>query len=416
MTKKFFPIKTETSCQWKWAWSTIFLNTGITRSCHRTGESQITPENFFDFHNTPLKLADRQSMLQGEWPEKSCDYCREIEQAGGSSDRIRVTQIPDLAPQELFDNPTLTRVDPTLVEVYFNNTCNMGCLYCGSYLSSTIEQENRKHGAFEKYGVKIAEPPQGHFKDLVPYFWQWMQMGFSKIKRLHVLGGEPLYQKEFEKLLEYIETYPNPDCELNLVTNLMVTPDRLAWFVERFKSLLVSRSLKRIDITCSIDCWGPEQEYVRWGIKMDQWEKNFQYLLEQKWLTLNINQTIMPLTVKTMPDLISRLKQWRKKHPVGHFFSRIYPCPDYLKLDIFGGEFFRDDVERIMEAMPRDTEQDLQALPYMQGIFNHISDTEFDPVRVRDFLIYLDEKDRRRGCDWRTTFPWLKEVEQHVVL
>jgi pyruvate-formate lyase-activating enzyme len=416
MSKKYFPIKTQTSCQWKWAWSTIFLNTGITRSCHRTGESVLDADNFFDFHNTPVKLSDRSVMLEGKWPENSCSYCREIEQADGSSDRVRVSAIPDLTPHELYDDPTLTRVNPTILEVYFNNTCNLGCLYCNTFLSSSIEAENKKHGEFSKHGVTLLKPSPGHFKDLVPYFWQWMEKGFSTIKRLHILGGEPLYQKEFEKLLDYIELYPNPECELNVVTNLMVSEDRVKYFVERFKKLLVERKLKRIDITCSIDCWGPEQEYVRWGIKLDPWEKNFQYLLEQKWLTLHINQTIMPLTVKTMPDLISRLKQWRKKHPVGHFFSRIYPCPDYLKLDIFGGEFFQSDVERIMAEMPRETEQDLQALPYMQGIFNHIKNTEFDPVRVRDFLIYLEEKDRRRGCDWRKTFPWLTEVEQRVVL
>lgn len=415
MSKKYFPIDTQTSCQWKWAWSTLYLNTGITRSCHRTGESQITAENFFDFHNTPVKLADRQSMLQGNWPEKSCDYCKDIEKAGGFSDRMRVSQIPDLAPDELFHDPTLTKIDPTIVEVFFSNTCNMGCLYCTSSLSSSIEQENRKHGAFEKYGVNIPYPPRGHFKDLVPYFWQWMQTDFVKIKRLHVLGGEPFYQKEFEKLLEYIEKYPNPKCELNLVTNLKVTPDRLEWFVQKFKHLLASRYLKRIDITCSIDCWGPEQEYVRWGIDLDQWEKNFEYLLEQKWLTLNINQTIMPLTIKTMPDLILRLKQWRKKHPVGHFFSGIYPCPDYLKLDIFGGDFFQSDIERIMEEMPNETDQDHQAISYMKGIFDQIKDTKLDADKVRDFIVYLTEKDRRRGCDWRKTFPWLQEVENRVV-
>jgi hypothetical protein len=242
------------------------------------------------------------------------------------------------------------------------------------------------------------------------------ETGFVKIKRLHVLGGEPLYQKEFEKLLEHIEKYPNPNCELNFVTNLMVTPARLEWFVQRFKSLLASRRLKRIDITCSIDCWGAEQEYVRWGIKLDQWEKNFEYLLEQKWLTLNINQTIMPLTVKTMPGLISRLRQWRKKHPVGHFFSGIYPCPDYLKLDIFGEDFFQSDIALIMKEMPTETEQDQQAMTYMQGIFSQIRDSEFDTYRARDFLVYLTEKDRRRGCDWRKTFPWLQEIENRVVL
>ena len=30
-----FPIKTKTACQSKWTWSTIYLNTLSTASCHR---------------------------------------------------------------------------------------------------------------------------------------------------------------------------------------------------------------------------------------------------------------------------------------------------------------------------------------------------------------------------------------------
>ena len=33
--KKYFPIKTSTACQLKWAWSTVILQTAVTQSCHR---------------------------------------------------------------------------------------------------------------------------------------------------------------------------------------------------------------------------------------------------------------------------------------------------------------------------------------------------------------------------------------------
>jgi MoaA/NifB/PqqE/SkfB family radical SAM enzyme len=204
MSNKYFPIKTATSCQLKWAWSTIFLNSGVTRSCHRTADSELTPENFFDFHNTPLKLSDRKMMLEGKWPETSCGYCREIEEAGGFSDRMRQHTIPNLTPIEIEIDPEAIVISPSIVEVYFNNTCNLGCLYCDASFSSTIETENRKFGNFESHGINIIPSPN-HFKDLVPLFWQWFPEGFLKIKRLHVLGGEPFYQKELDKLLDMAE-------------------------------------------------------------------------------------------------------------------------------------------------------------------------------------------------------------------
>lgn len=415
MTDKYFPIKTQTACQLKWAWSTLFLNSGSTASCHRTGFSKLTPENFYNFHNTPLKQQDRAQMLKGEWPENNCSYCKNIEAAGGISDRVRMSAIPGLSPAELEIDPTALVVDPTLVEVYFNNTCNLGCLYCNDKLSSVIEQENLKHGSFNKSGVTLVSEFQSQYKNLVPYFWQWFEKNFQKIKRLHVLGGEPFYQQEFKKLIDMIEQYPNADCELNIVTNLMIDQEKLQQFVEKFQKLLVARKLKRIDITCSIDCWGKEQEYVRWGMDLQRWEDNFNFLLKKKWLTININQTIMCLTIKTMPELLEQLAVWRKQRKVGHFFSAADPAPEYFKTNVLDGNIFATDIEHIMSLMPDNTEQNLLAKDYMQGILMPIRNSKSNQDEMRNLKIFLDEKDRRRNTNWMETFPWLVKELEHVV-
>jgi len=415
MTDKYFPIKTQTACQLKWAWSTLFLNSGSTASCHRTAFSKLTPENFYNFHNTPLKQQDRARMLKGEWPENNCSYCKNIEAAGGISDRVRMSAIPGLSPTELEIDPTALVVDPTLVEVYFNNTCNLGCLYCNDKLSSVIEQENLKHGSFNKSGVTLVSEFQSQYKNLVPYFWQWFEKNFQKIKRLHVLGGEPFYQQEFKKLIDMIEQYPNADCELNIVTNLMIDQEKLQQFVEKFQKLLVARKLKRIDITCSIDCWGKEQEYVRWGLDLQRWEDNFNFLLKKKWLTININQTIMCLTIKTMPELLEQLAVWRKQRKVGHFFSAADPAPEYFKTNVLDGNIFATDIEHIMSLMPDNTEQNLLAKDYMQGILMPIRNSKSNQDEMRNLKIFLDEKDRRRNTNWMETFPWLVKELEHVV-
>ena len=92
LTNRAFPIKTATACQLKWNWSTVFLTTERTASCHRTDHHRFDT-NVFDFHNTPNKIADRQHMLAGEWPERGCNYCKDIETAGGNSDRISIRNI-----------------------------------------------------------------------------------------------------------------------------------------------------------------------------------------------------------------------------------------------------------------------------------------------------------------------------------
>ena len=407
--KKYFPIKTDTACQLKWSWSTLLLWQGISRSCHRTADSELTSENFFDFHNTDIKIQDREAMLSGQWPEKSCSYCKNIEERGGVSDRIRMTSIPNLYPRELDEDPTKKIVDPSIVEVYFNNTCNLGCLYCNIGFSSVNEDENRQFGSFHQGGVKLIARPKGQYKDLVPYFWKWFETGFQKVKRLHILGGEPFLQKELFMLLDKFEQFPNPDCEFNIVTNLMCKEEVLEEFIERCKQLLVKRCLKRVDITCSIDCWGKDQEHVRWGIKLDQWEKNFKILLKYKWLRVNINQTITALTIKAMPDLLKKMQEWQMIHPVGHFFSEGEPLIECLEIDLLGYDVFRDDIKQILELMPTKTDEDVLSKKYMDSILTKIKGTQPDIRRMQDLKTFLDEKDRRRGTNWQQVFPWITE-------
>jgi organic radical activating enzyme len=353
-------------------------------------------------------------MLNGEWPESNCSYCRKIEEAGGISDRKRQLTIPYSIPPELLSNPSEIVVSPTFLEVYFSNACNLGCLYCSPSLSSTIAAENVKFGKFNKHEI-ILDSIDNQVKNLAPYFWEWFEKNFSNLQRLQVLGGEPLYQKDFDRLLDYIDQMPNSNCELNVVTNLMISKQKLQGYIDRFKKLLSAKKLKRIDITCSIDCFGPQQEYVRWGLDLVQWKENFESLLENKWLYININQTISPLTIKTMPELLIQLKQWKQKRQLGHWFGGVSPGPSYLMPDIFGDAEFSQDAEIILQLMSTKTEEDRNAVEYMKGIFSQILSAKLNRQEIAKLIVYLDEKDRRRGTNWETLFPWLIGYRKYVV-
>lgn len=416
MTDKFFPIETATACQLKWNWSTVYLHSATTASCHRTGWSKLSEQNFDQFHNTEKKLQERTSMLAGEWPTDSCNYCREIEQAGGFSDRQLHLKIPNLVPTELEQDSRAIVISPTILEVYLNNTCNLACLYCLPELSSRINQEHEKFGSFQSGTVHLTSSPKSkEYPAILEKFWNWLRNNSRGLRRFNVLGGEPFYQAEFTHLLDFFQQSDHPDLELGVVTNLMVTPAQLDAFLSRFKSLLVQRRLKRIDITCSIDCWGPEQEYVRYGIDLDVWEKNFNRLLDQKWLTININQTISVLTIKTIPQLLEKLSHWRSLRPVGHFFSMTSPGPSYLMPQIMGQGVFDRDFETILSLMPDTTDQDRMAISYMTGIRDTIVKCQPNAEEKRSLRLFLDEKDRRRGNNWRKTFPWLIGEIDHVV-
>lgn len=416
MKYKYFPIQTATACQLKWTWSSIYLYTGTTNSCHRVEKSSLAVDSFGQFHNTAKKLQDRQAMLAGNWPTGGCDYCEKIERAGGSSDRMLHLAIPDLTPPELDNDPEAILVTPRIVEVYFDNTCNLSCVYCHDGFSSRIQQENRKHGPFESGGVCIDNTHQRHPEqaELTEELWKWLDVNYATVRRFHLLGGEPFYQSQFDTCLDFMYNHSNRDLEFNVVSNLMIDNAKLKKYIKRIKELVAQRKIKRFEVTASIDCWGSEQEYVRNGLNLEQWRQNFEYLVSERWITLNINQVVSGLTIPSMPDLLVYINQQRDNREIGHYLITANE-PTYMNPDIFPRDFFESAFDSILETMPADTWQQQEARKYMMGVRLQINAAKENPTELKKLQVYLNELDRRRNTNWRETFPWLTGVLDDVV-
>lgn len=417
MPGKFFPILTDTACQLKWNWSTIRFYNGTTSSCHRVDSDAVSVETFDQFHNTPKKIADRKLMLDGLWPAGGCEYCEQIESVGGTSDRMLHLTMPDQSPPELEHDPTAVEVTPQIVEVYFDNVCNMSCLYCWDGFSSKIQQENIRFGTFDQHGVTIANyaTKVADIDALTNKFWSWMAVNAHTIHRLHILGGEPLYQRQFDTCLEFFESHACPDLTLNVVSNLMIPDEKFQQAIQRIQQLVERRHLAKLDITASIDCFGAEQEYVRYGLDLAQWKRNFEYISDQHGIVLNINQTLSGLTIKTVPELLEYVNRLRASRPIGHYFSTVVMTHEFLHPEIFGTGFFDKDFESILQCITGDSQEQSNARNYMQGIQRQINSHSRDQQKITQLGVFLDEIDRRRALDWRVTFPWLEKELKYVV-
>ncbi len=406
--KVYFPIKTETACQKKWNWSTIFLNTGRTNSCHRCDTLPIDINNFDEFHNLPKKLADRQLMLEGKWPAGGCEYCQKLESTGQGSDRTYHLSIPDLTPPELLENKSAVNVTPQIVEVYLNNTCNLACVYCTEEYSTRIQSENKKFGLFDQQGVSIIP---GRFVNTNEYFEKfctWLETNIHKLKRLHLEGGETFYQREMDVIIDIIKKNPNKKLEVNVVSNLMA--HKTKHFISEFKELCKTRSIGRFDLTASLDCWGPEAEYIRFGLDLKTWEENFSYAVEQKWLTLNVNMVINALSIKTTPALIEKINFYSRSRNINQQFNLVVGAKTYMHPKIFGGEMWADDFEKILLLLPDNTPVKAKQKDYMKGIWEYLKSCDKDVTMINQLYVYLDELDRRRGTNWRNLFPYLDNV------
>jgi len=398
LKNRVFPIKTATACQLKWTWSTIYLTTGKTASCHRTNHHKFDPVQF-DFHNTANKLEDRTRMLAGQWPEKGCEYCRNIEQAGGASDRITNLDFPGIhAPPELDADATAINVTPRMLEVYFDNTCNLKCVYCGPYFSSLWDAENIRHG--DPAFVKDPNSEQNKHR-----IFDWLKENSHNLTVFNILGGEPLYQREFDQCLELFEQYPAPELKLQIFTNLNARLDRVVDMVEKVRRLIDKKCLREFEITASLDCWGAPQEYARFPLDLTVWERNFEYLVGQKWINLIINSTITPLTIKTLPDLLRKINHWSQQRPVYHYQNSVNG-PSYMFIDMFG-DIFVEDFQQALALKPVNTPEQISSYNYLQGIAAQSSSLGPNIKEITNLFHFLNKMDSRRNTSWPTVFPWL---------
>lgn len=413
----YFPIKNASACQLKWTWSSIWLTEGTTNSCHRCLEVPLDKDNFDNFHNLPHKIKEREIMLEGKWPTVEnggsgrCKYCKDVEDTGGMSDRLQMLTVPNQTPKELLINPFATSVTPRILEVYLNATCNLKCTYCTTRDSSQWRVETKKYGplkfldgkTIKYYEEKINHPDTRYFFEKT---LNWIEKNGNELRRLHLLGGETFYQSELQEILDVLKKLKNPNLELNIVSNLMVQEHRYKNYIEQIKQLCKDRNIGRFDLTCSIDGWGPEAEYARFGLKLDYWEKLFSYTVDQKWIYLNVNKTITSLTMKTMVDLGKIINGYRKIRTINQHLGFVLARP-WMHPKIYGYKFWSNDIDKILNEMTEDSKQNIISKKYMAGLLKSIPDQDPDYTQINMLKFFLDQLDQRRNTNWRKIFPYL---------
>jgi hypothetical protein len=413
-----FPIDTATACQFKWTWSVLYLHRGTTNSCHRCKRFKLDPNNFDSFHNLPEKLNDRKKMLQGEWPGNGCEYCKSVEDAGGMSERKTYTNNMDLVPPELSSDINSINVTPRVLEVYFKNLCNLSCVYCSPINSSVIEAEYRRFGPIAnmpQYGIDDGVSNTDWNPELHTHlFWEWMEKNSNELRIFNVLGGEPLYQKEFDQCLEFFDTHPNSLLTFGVFSNLQHNPEVFRKKIDKANNLVKEGKIKKFEIICSIDCWGKESEFVRMGLDLETWETNFKTLVNSDHVSIHVHMSATPMSVFTAADLVKKVYSYRrddrwiglsmntvvKPHCVSPYIFGYYLAP-YLEpmLDIIGGTKHDNEVFRTLT----------------EGIINKMKNTEPDIKQINSFVKYMDALDLRRKKNWREVFPVLADLSKKLL-
>jgi len=206
--------------------------------------------------------------------------------------------------EEAFNSTDETGATTMQVESFdyrFSNLCNFSCRMCGDMLSSTWETENKKHGKgdYEKYRIwgrkDIKEQlAQFHDQQIVKEFTKAVEE--KRITELYWCGGEPLMWKIHWEAMKRI-------VELGYQDQVLARYNSNMSRINFYKYNLFDDILKHFpnwQICASIDGTGEVGEYIRTGLKYNEWLANMKYGL--KFVTQQHQRMQLDLTI-TLPGL-----------------------------------------------------------------------------------------------------------------
>lgn len=406
----WFPIKQTPSCLLKWSQVSLYLYDNTASSCHRN-KSHTVPDNY-DFHNAPIQLEHRQKMLNGQWPAdgRGCEHCRDQEVFGGVSDRqqwLNDARNARYVPKELYNDPTALSVRPTQLSVHFNNKCNLKCLYCGPELSSSWVKEIWKFEEGREYGIDPWELDKT-YKQRVEKFYSWMEQNYSSLKAFDILGGEPFIQTETFDCIDWMIAHPNPEVDFEIYSNLQIKHDLFKRGINKVRQL--AGTVKEVLLVASIDCYGPASEYIRFGHDWATFEENWNYVLHEcPEITPTMNWTVSSLSIPYIPALVRKIIEWNKIRYTAINYNK---CVDPVIFDphIMPPGTYSDYIKEILELNETMYGPNQGYKNYVKGIFNEIDSSPAIPNKIKELKDRLTLLDSRRSTDWKTSFPWLVDI------
>ena len=440
-------------CLAKWNQVSILLQTGQTHSCHHPRPHVVPLRELEDnpsaLHNTEFKKLQRKTMLKGGRP-KECDYCWNIEDVNPDavSDRILKSGEAWAFPyfDKIKDADPMENTNPSYVEVSFSNQCNMSCGYCDVKSSSNWQHEIKTKGPYPTSGmfnntewmeregiVPIPHTKPNPYRDA---FWKWWPDMFPGLHTFRITGGEPLLHKDTFKVLDYIIDNPtiNPRLEMSVNSNLCAPQDKFEEFVDKVKYITENDLIWNFTLFTSIESWGKHAEYMRDGMDTKRFWNNLDtFLTKCQKPEATIMATYNITSIFSYNKVIEQVFEMKKKHYNGKRY-RHYAIildtaylrhPEFLSVRMLPTEWsekIREDVG-IMEKYAE------EKYTYIYG-HGHCGFYDFEREKLRrvldwvnspledikwllntrrDFALYIDEFDKRRGKNFLETFPAMED-------
>ena len=240
------PIKQiDFSC--KAPWTNLHVNTdGKAQPCCRGVGIQFDLTEIDQYIQTlhPQVVAIKQDLINNQQPEP-CQDCNEYTWYDSCSD------LREFGPHH-FQLESL--------DLRWSNTCQLTCMYCNAYQSSSWSSIIGKYTGQPIIPHKIIKQQQ---------LLDFVKENKGKIKRVNLLGGEPLLLSQNIDILEILD----PDVTVDIFTNLNCNLQ---------KNDIFNRLIDRPNVywTVSMENIGKKFEFVRRNASWTKQHENILALLE----------------------------------------------------------------------------------------------------------------------------------------
>lgn len=262
----------------------------------------------------------RKRMLYGV-KTKACEVCYS---QGENSMRTDANIRFNLADTELDED----FLELKTIEISLDNLCNLECKMCSSLYSSKLYKRDKLLNEVDpRLNGTAKKVPKSRINEILALNINW-----SKLTWVKILGGEPFMSPHFNKLLYKIIDSGDPiNITLEIITN---ATHKLSQ--ETIDLLL---QFKEIKLTGSIDGAGIHNDYQRMGSNYKETIAQYAEYIE---VLTNIKHPHIHTTfsVLNLNYLVSDMKYWEFNHPKwGVSFALVnsaiasnlspFHCPDY---------------------------------------------------------------------------------------
>tara|TARA_B100000902_G_scaffold99801_1_gene102203 strand:+ start:241 stop:1533 length:1293 start_codon:yes stop_codon:yes gene_type:complete len=250
-----------------------------------TAEGKFEPVSLEKHWNSDYMKDIRKRMLNGE-KLSQCDVCND-QILNLHTYRKYFTET--LFPHKIDDLVANTREDghydpmPISYDYRISNLCNFKCRMCGEQLSSSWETEKKKHDLIDVKQEPWLEPNtrKSISKFQVEVLEEELQRAVDNktIEEIYWVGGEPLmFERHWTIMQQLVDNGHAKNVTVRYNTNL----SRVKYKDYNLWDMLPH--FKNVNICASIDGAYEVGEFIRDGLKWDEWIQNFEsgmFLIDQ---------------------------------------------------------------------------------------------------------------------------------------